>query len=456
VLYRLIKALAILAVKTFFNRIIIRHRSRIPESGPVIFVANHPNTMIDPLVIGYAVNRDLSYLAKSTLFKRPMNHWILTKLRLVPVFRKMDNPNETAKNERTFEKCYQILEKGDAFLIFPEGVSTGEQTINKIKTGAARIGFGAEQRNDFKLGVQIVPVGISYSDITKFRSDVTIRFGRPIELSEYRELYQQDEVEAVRTVTGIIDEALHKLTLTLEHLEIESIVESIKKIYQQELMVELGKVKGRGVSDFSITKGLINAVEWFYQNYPEKVLTFKEDLDHYLRNLNRLHVKDEFLQPRGNPSPLAHRIRMALVLLAGFPIFVFGLINNYIPHKIPRWYTQTKGVEKSMYATTKMVIGIGSFLLYYALILTVVSFLSPSWVYTVIYAIAIPPSGNYVLRYIRLVDTYRQHLTFLSIFYRKKYLLFKLIEERNRLISDLNKYKEDYYSKTGFVPGTSS
>ncbi|NOZ74804.1 MAG: hypothetical protein GXO90_05420 [FCB group bacterium] len=455
-LYRFIKFLAIVAVRTFFNRITIRHRSRLPNSGPVIFVANHPNTMIDPMVIGYAVNRDLTYLAKSTIFKRPLNHWILSKLRLVPVFRKMDNPNETAKNERTFEKCYHILEKGDAFLIFPEGVSTGEQTINKIKTGAARIGFGAEQRNDFSLGVQIVPVGISYSDITKFRSDVTIRFGRPIELREYFDLYKKDEVRAVKEVTQHIDEALHKLTLTLEYLEIESIVEAIKKIYRQELAVELGKVKGRGVSDFSINKGLINAVEWFYRRYPEKVERFKSDLDHYLRNLNRLHVKDEFLQPQGNSSPLAHRIRMILILLAGFPLFIFGLINNYIPHKIPRWYTQTKGVEKSMFATTKMVIGIGSFLLYYALILSLVFLLSGSWVITVIYALLMPPSGNFVLRYVHWVDAYRQHLTFLSIFYQKKQLLYRLIADRNRLISDLNQFKEEYFAESGFIPGTSA
>lgn len=454
-LYRFIKFLAIVAVKTFFDRITIRHRSRLPDSGPVIFVANHPNTMIDPLVIGYAVNRDLTYLAKSTIFKRPLNHWILSKLRLVPVFRRMDNPNETAKNERTFEKCYRILEQGDAFLIFPEGVSTGEQTINKIKTGAARIGFGAEQRNDFSLGVQIVPVGISYSDITKFRSDVTIRFGRPIELSDYFDLYKKDEIKAVKEVTGHIDEALHKLTLTLEHLEIESIVESINNIYRRELAVELGKAKSKGVSDFSITKGLINAVEWFYRRYPERVEQFRSDLDQYLRNLNRLHVKDEFLQPQGNASPLTHRLRMIMILLLGFPLFIFGLVNNYIPHKIPRWYTQTKGVEKSMYATTKMVIGIGSFILYYALILALVFRLTDSWLITMIYALLMPPSGNFVLRYNRWVDAYRQHLTFLSIFYQKKQLLYRLIADRERLISDLNRFKEEYFSESGFSPGTS-
>ncbi len=454
-LYRFIKFLAIIAVRTFFNRIYIHHKSRLPQSGPVIFVANHPNTMIDPMVIGYAVNRDLTYLAKSTLFKRPLNHWLLTKLRLVPVFRKMDNPNETAKNAHTFEKCYQILEKGDAFLIFPEGISTGEQTINKIKTGAARIAFGAESGNGYTLGVQIIPVGISYSEITKFRSNVTVRFGRPIEVADYINDYKRDEVATVQNVTKQIEEALHKLTLALDHLEIESIVEALKSIYQKELAVALGKIKGKGSSDFSINKGLINAVEWFYQNYPEKVTQFKAALDHYLRNLNRLHVKDEFLQPSSKTSPLAHRIRMGLILISGFPIFLFGLINNYAPYKIPRWYTQSRGIEKSMFATTKLAIGIGTFLVYYAAVLSLVYWISASWVLTVIYAVLMPPSGNFVLRYLDFIDTYRQHLTFLSIFYQKNQLIYRLIEERKALISQLNHYKEEYFSESGFVPGTS-
>ena len=44
-------------------------------------------------------------------------------------------------------KAYNILEKNGAFLIFPEGISVAERKLNKIKTGAARIGFGAMVNN---------------------------------------------------------------------------------------------------------------------------------------------------------------------------------------------------------------------------------------------------------------------------------------------------------------------
>ncbi|RMF07967.1 MAG: hypothetical protein D6762_06580, partial [Candidatus Neomarinimicrobiota bacterium] len=322
-----------------------------------------------------------------------------------------------------------------------------------IKTGAARIAFGAEERNDFTLGVQIIPVGISYSDITKFHSNVTIRFGRPIAIADFIAEYRRDPVSAVQSVTGLIDTALHKLTLAREHLEIESVVESLNRVYKQELQVELAKRSGQHFSDFSVTKGLITAVEWFYQNEPDTVRQFQEKLTHYLRNLERLHVKDEFLQPHSNLTPLAHRLRMMTVLALGFPFYVIGLINNYVPYMIPRWYTRSRGVEKSMYATTKLVVGIASFLLYYAVILSLIQLMFHSWFLTTMYAVMMPVSGFFVLHYHDWVDAYRSHLTFLAIFYRKKQLIYHLIEERKRIMEELDHYRELYFRQTGLAPG---
>jgi len=46
-LYTLIKIISIISARTFFNRVSVWHEDRIPKDGPVIFVSNHPNTMMD-------------------------------------------------------------------------------------------------------------------------------------------------------------------------------------------------------------------------------------------------------------------------------------------------------------------------------------------------------------------------------------------------------------------------
>ena len=110
-LYTLTKIISIISVRSFFNRITVWHDDRIPKVGPVIFVSNHPNTMMDPLVVGTSCKRELHFFAKSTLF----NHWIkrffLSRLKLIPVYRKQDDPKSLGENVSTFEKGYSILEK---------------------------------------------------------------------------------------------------------------------------------------------------------------------------------------------------------------------------------------------------------------------------------------------------------------------------------------------------------
>ena len=109
-LYRFIKLISLASVHTFYRRISSQHLEQIPNKGPIIFVCNHPNTMIDPLLVGTTCKRKLFFFAKATLFNNTFTNWILKNLQLVPVYRKQDDPSKANKNTDTFEKGYQILE----------------------------------------------------------------------------------------------------------------------------------------------------------------------------------------------------------------------------------------------------------------------------------------------------------------------------------------------------------
>ncbi len=443
-LYRLIKLIAIRAIKLFYSRVNVKNLKYVPGDGPVIFAANHPNTMMDPLLIGYATPRNLHYLAKSTLFKRTFSSWFLTKVKIIPVYRREDAAEQMGKNVTTFEKCYQLLESGRSVLIFPEGISMTDRTLNRIKTGAARIGFGTEVRNDFQTGVKIIPVGLNYSDVVRFRSDVYIRFGQPIELAEYTEVFREDEVEAVHLVTQRIETALQKLTTTLQELDLEGIIEGLETIYKRELIVDVGLEIRDKNDDFAVTKGLIKAVEWFYEHQPERVENFKKLMSRYLNNLDHLDLKDEFLSPVRKSVNLWRRIWAFSYLILGFPFYIYGLINNYLPYQIPRWYTNRYVAKLEWYAPMKLIAGAGVFLCYYGLLITLVALLTGNAWIAIVYSITLIPSGNFVLNYMIRANKYRQHLKFISIFYKKRALIFNIIEQRMQLIGFLNDAKKDY------------
>ena len=222
-LYSVIHNISLLAIKLFFNQITLQNKEMVPANGPVIFVANHPNFFMDPLIVGSLSPRKLHFFAKSTLFNTPIKNWILSRLPLVPVYRKLDDEKNMNKNQDSFNKGYEILENNGAFLIFPEGVSMGKRILEKIKTGAARIGLEAESKNDFDLNISIIPIGLSYSDMVRFRSNIMIRYGRPIKLKEFEEDYKNNSKETVKKVTGIIESSLNSLTNYIETDEIEDL-----------------------------------------------------------------------------------------------------------------------------------------------------------------------------------------------------------------------------------------
>ena len=448
-LYGLIKLISLAGVRTFFRRISPQHVNNIPAKDPVIFVCNHPNTMMDPLVVGTTCNRKLFFFAKSTLFNNPFSKWLLPKLQLVPVYRKQDDSTQINKNEDTFEKGFQILKDKGAFLIFPEGVSTGDRTLSKIKTGAARIGFGAMVNNNWELDITMIPVGLSYSNAIKFKSNVIVRYGKPIKLKAFKQQYDLDEFKVVNQLTDQIETALSKLTTNVNDLASEEIVSALELIYKKELMTNLGLDLKNKFDDFSATKGLVNGVEWYFKNKPTKVEEFKEMFQNYQNDLSLLELKDEFLDPSNKSVTFFERIQILTYIILGFPIYLYGIINNIIPYKLPRLMAKQFARSKSEIAPTKLITGIGIFVIYYILEILIFSALVSNTLLTTIYILSLIPSGNFVLSYIFRIRRYRQHLRFLTIFYQKRYLMYQIIEERQALIQFINEAKNEYIKIKG-------
>ena len=447
-LYHLLRPIAITGINLFYNSISVEHQERIPKKGPVIFAANHPNTMMDPLIVAASCGRRVSFLARSTLFFNSFTSWIMRTVGIIPVYRKIDAEDDMQKNKDMFIATYHHLERNHGLLIFPEGISTPERIIHKIKTGAARIGLGAEDKNDFLLNVQIIPAGINYSASTKFRSDVHCKFGRPIKLIDFKEKYQKDNWLAVEEVTNQLREALEKLTTTVSDQADENIVKSLETIYKKELTVDLGMDKKSKSDDFKISKGIIRALEWFSKNKPKWTLEMKSSILQYINMLDKLNIRDEFLSTSQSKVTIYRRIQSWLFLIIGFPLFVYGFIINYLPYKISGhlavWAVKGHVADIS---SKKMLIGLGLFVFWYSILILLFHSLELGSIWTILFFLTFIPTGNFSLYYFRKAKNYQQHIRFLKIFYQKRILLYQLIEKRLSIINELNKAKDDYFTQ---------
>src|SRR3712207_1480086 len=119
-------------------------REHIPQSGPLLLAANH-RSFLDPFVLGTMVKRPVYYVAKKELFANPLQGWFLNALGAFPVDR-------GASDKEMLETARQILARGDAVLIFPEGTRVRPGGLGTPKRGIGRLAL--------ETGAPVVPLAV--------------------------------------------------------------------------------------------------------------------------------------------------------------------------------------------------------------------------------------------------------------------------------------------------------
>lgn len=224
---RAVHAVFSVSLRLFFRRIETSGVELVPMKGPLVFVLNHPNGLIDPALVFCALPRRVSFLAKSTLFRMPVLGFLMRTMEALPLYRRVDEGEDMRQNQRTFAACHELLREGRCIALFPEGISHNATRLLPLKTGAARIALGAislreedDERDESVEDVpalRIVPVGLYYTSKTSFRSEVLLRFGEYLEVSRVElDADGQPPRAEVRQLSQRIETALQEVTLNVE------------------------------------------------------------------------------------------------------------------------------------------------------------------------------------------------------------------------------------------------
>jgi 1-acyl-sn-glycerol-3-phosphate acyltransferase len=436
VTYRFLRPLARGLVRLFFRRLEVQGLANVPETGPVLFAANHPNMLMDPLLLGTSQPLPLSFLAKATLFQSPLLGRFLASCGVLPVYRRKDSPGETGKNELTFEACFRLLEKGGAICIFPEGVSHPRDAVLPLKTGCARIALEGEEKNEFRLGVKILPVGLYFTERTLFRSDALVVFGPIIEPSAFFDDYRANPTQAVRALTAKIESRLRKLTLHVPRAEDERFIACLRQFFASSAEGISGNVE--------VNPTLVKAVEYFRDADPSRYRRVRRDVLSYCDFLSALGVSDSEVGRRYRMGPvlryLAPRIAFAA---AGAPVFLWGAINNYLPYKIPAWISRLVTRELVEVATVKFMSGLVSFPVFYAL----QTWLVGKWLgmgTALAYFFLLPAAGLFALFYAETLTGFAEDVRVFFLHLLKRDLIERLQKRRNRIVRELERAGEEY------------
>ena len=203
-------------VHCYYGQVEISDGQRIPTTGPVLLCANHPNSLLDPVVVGLAATRPVRFFAKAPLFEKPILGTVIRALGMIPAYRGVDDSRQVRQNLESLDRCIEALQQGDAVGIFPEGKSHDEIGVELVRGGAARVALQAFAGGAVNL--QVVPIGLNYENKERFLSSVWVRVGQPMLLREWLQPHQQageHERQTLRHFTQDLQQRLQQVTIHL-------------------------------------------------------------------------------------------------------------------------------------------------------------------------------------------------------------------------------------------------
>ena len=218
-LYALMRRLARIALRWYYREVEVIGADRVPAHAPLLIVANHPNAMIDPMLVATSVSRRVTFTGKATLFENPVLRAFLGAVGMVPLRRASDErarrqaggAPDPRRNEEAFRAVTAALEQKRAVLIFPEGKSHDEPSIAPLKTGTARMALQARSAGVRELS--ILPIGFVFENKSQPRTRILVEVGEPIALDDWPGATTAD---AVDRLTAEIDRRLRAVTMNFE------------------------------------------------------------------------------------------------------------------------------------------------------------------------------------------------------------------------------------------------
>ena len=440
-LYALLRSIAGIALRWFYRRIDVVGLERLPRNVPLLLVCNHPNALVDAMLVAWAVPRRVVLTAKATLFSHPALATLLNWVGVVPLVRKSDiekgtiqGSRDPQRNARAFGALRAVLRRGGAVVIFPEGISHDHPSLAPLKTGAARVAL--EARDEARVEhLHIVPIGLTFERKDAPRTRVLVQIGEPIALDRWR----ADGEAAVSRLTEEIDLRLRRVTLNYETMDDASRARTLSSLFAalwrgepesvghaRSLRVDVSVAERVEEARLALSRCGDDGLRARADSFVRSAVELEEQLRRH-----RVALEDVSVSSAGRHA-LPFVLREAWIIALGGPIALWGMINHWIPFNAARVIARRSIESAADPAMRTIVAGAALVLGFYTAQGAVVAAFA-GWLAAIIYIVSLPLAAdvNFLLRD-RLRRALQRARTYL-LFRRRPKLHARLQSELERV-----------------------
>lgn len=419
-LYRFLKVITKIVLRIYYPKTSVINRKQLKFNQPTIIACSHPNTMMDPLNIASRTKKPVFFLANADLFASRFGNWFYSNFFCIPIKRQIDNKGTNVKNTDSFDRVIDFLGNGGCLWVAPEGGSFWGRHWMKLKTGTARMGLMTEEAFGFERGVQILPIGLNYEAGEHFRTSLIINVGEVMEVKDYQQLYAESSRKAVYQLTKDLEERLQALEISPSDEEEDYFLKKIEVMMQNELPTS-------NKAAFFRTKDVLKKI------HETDTTQLELDIDEYFNLLKKYKLSDRAVM-RFQNLPISVKILDWVWIILGFPLFVYGALNNFLASFFPNYITNSRQLYIGYRATVKMVISLFTFPLFYMIQTAIVHVLFQNFWWTILYLLTLIPSGLFAWHYAQWMKVVRKRWRINRL---EKSVQDSILKRRGKLIKDI-------------------
>lgn len=341
----------------YFRKEHILGLENVPDNGtPVVVVSNHQNCLNDPLCVCLQLtDRRMNFIARANVFKNPIFNKALRAMGLLPAYRMShEGLGAVSKNQETFDDAGAALNDGETLMLFPEADHQDKRWLGTFKLGYLRIAFAAAEKNDFKQDIMILPSCNHYSNYFHARTDMLIRFGKPISLQPYYERYKEAPRETMVEINKIVRAAIQEMMLHISDIEHYDQIDFLRdngygKEYAKKHGYKFNYLPSRLLSD----QRLVNELEKAGKEQPEVMEEIYKDTATFMHGLKELNIRDWLFQK--NPGIGAAALR-GLGLLVLLPFFLVSIVPTALLFIIPKIFLKAMIKDKMFFSSFNVAV----------------------------------------------------------------------------------------------------
>lgn len=362
----------------YYRHFYILNQENIPKKGePTIVIANHQNGVMDAMAILHTMSQDRRqpvFIARGDIFKKDGVAKILRFLKIMPTFRTRDgNRDDVRSNIALYERAARVLKDGGTIVIFPEATHQHGHFMNTFKKGFCRIAFSAEEINDFKLGVKVLPLNIHYSNYFNFRSDLMVTVGEPFTYEEFFDLYKEHPNDAYLALNEKARARVKEITPDIDIPEYYNEIEALTQMMSEPLLKHKGLKTSYLPNQKDAAMTIIANLKQFKDNEPDQFEILMQQTREYTTLLQQRGLHHWVINRK---LSLFRFIVRSLLMVVSLPLFIFGYINNLIPFAITKRFAN-KAKDPMLRSSFQYVSStVATFPIYYLLLLGIVWIIS--------------------------------------------------------------------------------